>query len=536
MPSFNLVDEKWIPCLMAPDGKPQELGIKDTLVRAHEIREIFDPSPLVTIALHRLLLAILHRNFGPVNLDAWHVLWGRGQWDAQTLCAYLAECHPTFDLFDPQRPFFQVPEMSDAENHSTANLAQEMAAGNNATLFDHSCDATAKTMLPAEAARYLLARQAFSIGFGKSNPFYFQDAPLVRGFTVLATGETLFQTLALNLMVCNSERPLPSSSTDKPTWEYANLKIPDKGGTQPDGYMDYLTWQSRRVHLVTRGEGSVVVQCQVQQNMALADGILDPFMCFISDPETGIHPRNLSATRALWRDSHVLFQEVDHSWKRPEVFNWLARIHGLQRQGEIDLACQVSFSVYGFATEKGKAASVILWRHERLPLPLPYLGEDATELLNSLKDGLTLAENVGKQLNQACRRLAQLVLFPNKGENGGLTKPQSQEAEKFLDALGPGSLYWSHLEAAFRELLVALPDDKQEQDGIVQYGITQLRVWKDVLRRAARGAFDEVANGLDRDARTLKAVSRAERLFNARLREILGPAENERRDATYERT
>lgn len=60
MAEFNLIDEPWIPCI-ALDGQSIEYGIRDTLLKAHELREICDDSPLVTVALHRLLLAILYR-------------------------------------------------------------------------------------------------------------------------------------------------------------------------------------------------------------------------------------------------------------------------------------------------------------------------------------------------------------------------------------------------------------------------------------------------------------------------------------------
>ena len=74
---FNLVDEKWIPCLIAGEKSPQEFSLREVLVQAHEISEIFDNSPLVTISLHRLLLAILHRNFGPASFSKWKELSNR---------------------------------------------------------------------------------------------------------------------------------------------------------------------------------------------------------------------------------------------------------------------------------------------------------------------------------------------------------------------------------------------------------------------------------------------------------------------------
>ena len=44
MCKYNLVEEGWIPCLMG-DGTRESFGLRDVLVRAPDIREIFHESP-----------------------------------------------------------------------------------------------------------------------------------------------------------------------------------------------------------------------------------------------------------------------------------------------------------------------------------------------------------------------------------------------------------------------------------------------------------------------------------------------------------
>ncbi|MCL6622975.1 MAG: type I-E CRISPR-associated protein Cse1/CasA, partial [Syntrophobacterales bacterium] len=182
-PRFNLIDEPWIPCIL-PNNRIIHLGLLDTLVRAREIREIFHPSPLVVTALHRLLLAILHRNFGPETLEDWQKLWQRGSWEENQLKDYFARWHDRFYLFHPEWPFYQVAEMPGAITHPVQILALEAAAGNNTTLFDHNYSGRPNGFSASQAACYLLARQCYSIGFGKSHPFHFKDSPLIRGYTV----------------------------------------------------------------------------------------------------------------------------------------------------------------------------------------------------------------------------------------------------------------------------------------------------------------------------------------------------------------
>ena len=67
---FNLVDQRWIPCITL-DGRYQEYSLREAFTHAWSISEIFDPSPPVVGGLHRLLLAILHRNFGPRDSRSW---------------------------------------------------------------------------------------------------------------------------------------------------------------------------------------------------------------------------------------------------------------------------------------------------------------------------------------------------------------------------------------------------------------------------------------------------------------------------------
>src|SRR6266508_695503 len=96
MPSFNLLDEKWIPVVMA-GGEPRELSLRDALIEADTAQELFDASPLVTAALHRLLLAVLWRVFPQRSLAEWKALWQARRFDASRLDAYFDQWRERFD-------------------------------------------------------------------------------------------------------------------------------------------------------------------------------------------------------------------------------------------------------------------------------------------------------------------------------------------------------------------------------------------------------------------------------------------------------
>ncbi len=108
MSRFNLVDEKWIP-VRFPNGTRDELGIKDTLLRAKDIVAIEDSSPLVVASLHRFLLAVLYRALeGPTDIDQAKQLFKAGL-PANKITDYLKKWRDRFWLFDDKHPFYQVP-------------------------------------------------------------------------------------------------------------------------------------------------------------------------------------------------------------------------------------------------------------------------------------------------------------------------------------------------------------------------------------------------------------------------------------------
>lgn len=513
MPSFNLAYEPWIPCLLRGERLPQELSLLDTLTSAHEIRELSDDSPLVTVALHRLLLAILHRNFGPSSFSEWKRLWQRERWEGEKLASYFAEWKQRFDLFDAQRPFFQTPRLQkpvekkgrathessateDIEVHPIALLAHEAATGNNGTLFDHNFNDAPQSLTPAEAARYLVARQPFSIGGGVSQPFNLSHGPLVGGYTVLALSNNLFETLALNLLDYNAEFPIPQRGADLPCWEQTQPEQPERNGTTPRGYLDYLTWQSRRIHLISTGEPPTVSHCQHLQNLKLKDerGDLDPFKCYEQEGKDAFKAKRINPARALWRDSHALFQKADDSTKRPEIFNHLAKINAARRRGEINAAPAYAFAVYGMASDQ---ASVSLWARERLPLPLSYLSEKP--LTGALDNALKVTEEVASNLSSAIKTMARHLV----GDQDAGNLAASFEAREF---------YWSRLDPAFKKFLVALAADQSTDER--EYGETTLPEWARIVTRTAVAAFAQAANNLSGSARELQAIALAQAEFD----------------------
>jgi CRISPR system Cascade subunit CasA len=502
--SFNLAHDPFIPCIV-PDRPPVQHNLQSVLLDAHEIAEIRDESPLVTIALHRLLLAILHRCYGgPKNAAERVAIRKAGRFDADGIKAYFAKWADRFELFHDNHPFFQVAGFTTKEPSGINRLAQELSRGNNAALFDHTSDDPPPALTAARAARVVIAEQAFAVGGGKSDTGNTTHAPLVSGAVVLVRGKRLLETLWLNLTVFSTREPVASLAEDAPVWERAPAD-PHKQPGRPRGYLDYLTWQSRtlRLHPESTGDDLVVHRVSYAQGRKLetSAGFYDPMVAYVRSKEEGDRPIRLTENRDLWRDSAALLQfaEADQ-FKGPKILQTLGSVELTE---VVPRSARHRVSIFGLCTDKAK---VNFWRHETLPLPVAYL--DRTDLVVSLKQALTLAESVADAVRKGAWAAAANRLTASAGGN-----PDKDRVRDLLDSFAPERFYWSRLEGRFRELIVDLA-----ADGASATACLADWYWNS-LHYAAANAFDESIGRMD-SGRDLKAANAGRGLLFSRLKKI----------------
>jgi CRISPR system Cascade subunit CasA len=551
--SFNLVDREWIPCV-TPDGRVVHTGLLAALTGAKQFKEVRDESPLVTVSLHRLLLAVLHRIFGPETPDAWAHLWhgGRGEFDVGKLEAYLKSpsVSPRFDLFDTKHPFYQTAALPlgdpDKKNMGRPKfvkpvwqMAHELAYSDSMNLFAHFKETDWEIRPAAEAARWLIAFQAFALGGlitteeGKKAQDGSADAgQLVKSAVVLAKGDSLFQTLMLNLVHYSAEEGVPFKHTrDKPAWERDEAVRP---ADRPfDGYLDLLTWQSRRVKLVPElsADGELL---GVSGVVAMKGWQLPGFNRYDRETMVGFvkaekvqtgqdpwPPLGFRSGREIWRDSHTLFQSVTEKSERPKVLSW---VDDLRQEGRINWA-QVQLDVFGISSSTAK---IFYWRHESLPLPLVYL-EDANRV-GALKGGILLAEKVARILKAATyaavlqAKKDVLATEPEEatqaldftGKNDSLKKKKPDPIGSRVKALTPERAYWSRLELRFRALLLRL----SEATDADAHGRELGRWFHRELAPLVRQAFESVVNAMSGSQRELHGAAVGEHYLNRRLRKL----------------
>lgn len=533
---FSLVTEPWIPCLFLDDPVPRELGLRDVLARSHQIREVVGVSPLAAMSLHRLMLAVAHRVFGPTSASGWRSLRDRGQFDPQALDRYFDAWAPRFELFGGDRPFFQDPTLDVTYAGPVTKLFHERASGNNALLFDHAIDEAPDAVPAGVAAQQLLVHQNLALGglvsFERgADPKIHKSAKaglLVNFAVFLVQGDNLFETLLLNMHAYAPEQEQPfavatggEEADDRPAWE---RDAPPRVTTRPlDGYLDLLTWQSRRIRLFPSqdpGGRPIVRQVAIMKGESLPDDYTlhgkDPAVAFsktASAKETDPWlPLGFREGRALWRDSLALVQTTGTTHQQPKILTWLS---SLDRQSE-----DLELLVIGLASDRAKPE---FWRIERFRLPTQYLTEGSV-LLEYLKSGLRLAELGAKLLTGGS------VEVEVAGKSGMVSSPMrilgreligdGGDLRAFARSLGGIDLYWGLLDVPFQRLLHGLPGSVAADGDAYP---APLQAWARTVRTAVREAFASATTGLQGSALAFRALSKAEASLDGHLHRIVSP-------------
>jgi CRISPR system Cascade subunit CasA len=549
-PYFNLIDEPWVPCIpLLGNGMPKLLSLRETLTKAHELREIYSDSPLTIAALHRLFLAILHDVFGPKDTEAWKELWRDRAWNEEKLNTYFESVYDHFYLFHETYPFYQVakfPQGVTPKTKSISTLAVHHASGNNTTLFDHRQDNKPIPVSWGEAALLLVTSQSFMLGGGKSGipDENYHHAPCASGAFIAIQGDTLYKSLVLNMRNCpesfSSTGRLFDTSKDKPVWKQ-NDPFEDKRH-QPYGVLDYLTWQSRRIKLQEPETTLLGIQwIQITQGLWV-ENLLDPFQSY-KISKKNVQPVKFDQEKALWRDSLALL-ELSETARTQGKESYTIPPQSAERLANFDVnqndllsQTQFQYLAIGMVPSDSGAGSASLWRSEHIPLPLKYLKN--SESVQELRKALRSAEDVARALKHAADWLCWLWV-KQKDPEWASPKRKNKELEndwritikihkKDPDFKGYESFrkqfsiqrdFWWRLDEPFHR---CLPGFASEDDALFMQAWEE---WKNEIRDAAWAAWNLTADMLEVSPRTLHVGACAEEIFRVQLEDALKPKDS----------
>jgi CRISPR system Cascade subunit CasA len=504
-PTFDLLTEPWIRCELL-DGTTADFGIRDLFARAHELRTIADPSPLATIGIYRLLLAIMDRALAPTTRAEWVAVWEQRRLPEATLRTYLDRWSERFDLFHPERPFLQVAKLEAAMQARTGRQPERMQVWR--MIMETSLHSAGTTHLfermpqdpwvrPRDAARGLLGFLLFAQGGRITNePESWSAGPLRSGAAVLVLGDNLAKTLKLNTLI----RP-ERDHTDLPPWEKASSATRTTRSFL--GPCDRFLFQSRLVEFFpewSNGEW-VVREVVTGAGERCDDSAPEPmFAYWVRDPKKPPVAVRIAPDRSAWRDANALFDAATgaEQYRRPRAVQQAA---SLIEEGVLDPGAQLRLSLLGLASDQAK---ILLSRAEEMPAPRRLLTDP--DCADALKRGLVLAEGVAHDLEyKALFVLCKRALAPGERD------ADKDDIRRLRESLGAMSLYWAALGGSFAKWIAEIDRNTE----------AALETWKQEIHRAAHASFATATQRLGVNARSLAAAAQAERTLHRLLHEHL---------------
>lgn len=499
MKNFNLLKEPWIG-VVNNEYAEKEVSLIELFEQAHELRSVTDSNPLVIASVYRLLLVILYRALRlPDDVDEWLSLYKSGKFPA-TVTEYLQRLENRFDLFSEQYPFFQTADFTKDTTTSIKKLSPNFATANNKTLFSHHSDDDGFVVSPANAAKYLLVCQYFSLGGGisgssnlsKKHPNY-THSPLIGGVLSYLTGDSLFKTLMFNLKPLSAK---DTSSEDLPIWENNDLK--GTGVREPFGLLDYMTFKSRHIRLLPDESGNLSEMYLTQGYSLPADSLYretEPTFAYRLNYKQEIKTVSVSFEKSFWRDSRSIYQRIklesnEKMDKRPACFRWIADLFSYGDIAQQQVGCFVA------GLENAKA-NPLSWLSEMLPVNVQLLMENKSSDYFAL--AIERSEEISGRIYYALQTYAEYTLLPS---------PRKEEINKVVERIDGRANYWSEVGRRYPILIQNITKDE----------VMTYQNWlKTCITAAKRNLNSTLDNQLGRTTKELKAKSLAQHKLNILL-------------------
>lgn len=493
-PTFNLIDEPWIPVLRL-DGVMDEVSLFDVIARGDEFTQIVGEVPTQVFAIQRVVLAALHRAVdGPRDMGEWRTICKDWAGTVDIVRAYLDRFHDRFYLFHPTMPFFQVADLRTAKNEASGLEKLIIDVPNGAPFFTTRIGPGLDRIPFSEAMRWLIHVHAFdpsgirsgAVGDsrqknGKGYPIGPGWAGLIGGVTIV--GDTVRQTLQLNLIVPAPAR-VGSGPDDRPPWERDQLTEKAETGLgrpQPRGFVDLYTWQTRRVRLVGDEHGVTgLVLAQGDPMTPQNRQDVEPMTAWRhSGPQSKkfghvvYMPRQHDPQRAFWRGLEALLPHVDLETASkgpagslpPGILLWASKVRAeLEAEGERIVRLRATGIDYG--SQNSTVGELV---DDALAVPMSLLGEDAAELELVAVQAVKCADDTAWALGSLAKNLA-LAAGADVENNG----PADRAREQFYAAL----------DTPFRDWLVSLSIDEPVEQAAAR--------WQREVRRLALDLSSEL--------------------------------------------
>lgn len=480
--SFSVLNDSWIP-VVTLDGTKELLGIRETLRRSHELREISTVSPLEEFSLYRFLSVFLMDALQPKRNSAIRSLLKQGQFDMESIEEYISLCKKegvSFDLFDEKRPFMQSAyvEEWDKEPKPISSIDCFLPSGNNHLHFEHG-SVEQRSITADKAARLLLAIQQFCTAAAQGYPSGVNASPPYFG---VVKADTLFETLVYQLFPIQKIDNIPF---DDPPVIWRSMELVESKKTVPQtSWLRGMLFPARRVNLVSPADGVNINQIYLSQgeNFVNKETWTDPFVSY-RFLDTGRVPLRPKGEKPIWRS---MFEIADIRG------NCASQL--LSQYIELADTPYVHVTMYGVETNQASYLDVM--RHD-LRFRRDLTTRDS--VIDLLKKSVKVSERLARSLRHCLRDNRDNNIVPENLANDAVIHYYSQ-CEKY---------FWTMCE----------------NTGAADSMKTLFSDWCQEIGRYAQDAYSGAIRNVNLRGRTLAKASEQQRRLSVEIKKIKEEAE-----------
>ena len=552
-PEYNLLDEPWIPVRLI-DGTITDVGLLELLRRTTDIADLACELPTQSIAIQRLILAIMYRVATPRDTRDWVRQWDEGA-PTEQMIEYLERWRDRFYLFGGRFPFMQVADLRTAKD-AVSGLEKLIADVPNGEQFFTTRHGRALACIPAsEAARWLVHAQAYDPSGIRSGAVGDSQVKGGKGYPigpawcghlglVWLKGKDLDETLVLNLIpATTAELRGVDSSTDwgACSWEdpepetsvRGDYSLLDPAGTPKElSIPRLLTWHSRRIRLV--GDSSGVTGVVLAQGDKLAPQemrLYEPQSLWrYSTPQskkfkTDVYmPRKFEAGRALWRNlpgtlpTVTTVQGVDKQPKREFLPSATLSFHYQLNNASIQTSYPKVMRIQAVGVTYGpQEATFDDIYSDELTLSVAVMRVEREDLSAQIDREVRLTEEVARDVGTLAANLARAA-----GESGDGAGDGARDRAK--------ELFFSAVDNDFRAWLTQVDGNESARDVGCRWECTLRQHALGIQTVLVRSASSSAIVGRD-TGRGYMNVGIAENYFRSALNKRL-PVQNTNQEGT----
>lgn len=493
-PQFNLWSAPWITAERVTGGM-ETVGIEQALLNAADYRALFDPSPLVIVSVHRLLVAILQDIFQPEYEEDLLELWEAAGFPPAKIQQFGDAYAHRFDLFSEDAPFLQSADIplypeKKGQGKPIGELVHEQTAGTAVVHYYHVYDGE-QILCSTCCAKGLSTIPTFSQPGGRGFSTSVNGIPPIY---VIPSGKTYYHSL-ISCLITPDFQPTADRENDIPWWRHAPI-VGKKEEVLRVGYLHGLTFPARQVRLYPTRMEKNCTRCGKKtewgaKEMSYEPGESrpkespfwrDPFVAYRhneGNQPVALRPKQ---AHAVWREYGSLFlpQTQEGSHLRPAFIGQL-EVEEIREALPYGKTTPIPFQTFGLRIDQKK---IFEWESSGFLVPPRILSDvDTAVKVTAALDFAFKCDGILKNV-YAKHFSGPSAKYPNAQPIKGTAAHKNQMTQA----------YWQTLGDQFQEWILRFTPEA-DIDAIFED-------WLQIVIRAGATAFRNAAQQLNSGAST----------------------------------